>query len=123
MTATPHNTTATILSAILVTIIGCDDGWHDVTLPTTPNSNESRQELTEPTTDETADTLVGKAVAITDGDTFKLLVDNEEIRVRLEGIDCPEKRGGQPYCNRAKQALSELIFGRQVSVKSIGTDR
>jgi endonuclease YncB( thermonuclease family) len=41
----------------------------------------------------------------------------------LEGIDCPEKRGGQPYCDKAKQALSQLIFGKEVLVKSISTDR
>ena len=36
--------------------------------------------------------LSGKVVGITDGDTFTLLLSsNETIRIRIHGIDCPEK--------------------------------
>jgi len=36
------------------------------------------------------ETIVGKCIAVTDGDTIKILVDNKEIKVRLDSIDCPE---------------------------------
>jgi endonuclease YncB( thermonuclease family) len=39
----------------------------------------------------TADTLTGKAVSIADGDTLSVLVDRKQIKIRLEGIDAPEK--------------------------------
>ena len=39
-----------------------------------------------------AQLLKGKAVKITDGDTFTLLVDgHEQVRIRIDGIDAPEK--------------------------------
>lgn len=39
--------------------------------------------------------LIGKVVSIADGATFTMVVDNEQIRIRLHGIDCPEK--GQDF--------------------------
>jgi endonuclease YncB( thermonuclease family) len=47
---------------------------------------------------------VGKVVAIAHGDTFTLLVGREQLRIRLAEIDTPDK--GQPYGNRARQALT-----------------
>lgn len=63
-------------------------------------------------TAQSAETLIGRIVKITYGDTVPLLVGTEQIRVRLLGIDAPAK--GQPYGNRAKQALSDIVFGQNV---------
>ena len=65
--------------------------------------------------------LDGKVVAISDGDTFILLVEKEQIKIRLYGIDCPEKK--QEYGQVARQKLSELIFDKQVHVVQKDTDR
>ena len=64
---------------------------------------------------------LGKVVGIADGDTFTLLVDRQQLRIRLAEIDTPEK--GQPYGNRARQALSELIYGKTVRVVGVDHDR
>jgi endonuclease YncB( thermonuclease family) len=37
-------------------------------------------------------------------------------RIRLNGIDCPEK--GQAYGKKAKQAASELVFGKEVTLQT-----
>ena len=59
------------------------------------------------------DIIVGKVVAITDGDTFKLLTkDSTLIKVRLANIDCPEKK--QPFSKKAKQFASSAIFSKTV---------
>ena len=42
-------------------------------------------------------------------------------RIRLSGIDCPEK--GQAYGKRAKQAASELVFGKEVTLQTHGHDK
>jgi micrococcal nuclease len=39
----------------------------------------------------------------------------------LSGIDCPEK--GQAYGTRAKQAASELVLGRKVTLQTYGHDK
>lgn len=64
----------------------------------------------------------GRVVAVQDGDTFTLLTSNElQYKVRLYGIDAPED--GQAFGNRAKQALSELIFQKHVTVQKRDIDR
>ena len=66
--------------------------------------------------------LAGRIVGIADGDTVTLLDgSNVSYRIRLLGIDAPEK--GQPFGKVAKQVLSDRIFGQQVQVKVRGTDR
>lgn len=66
--------------------------------------------------------LVGKVVGITDGDTFKMLVDDSvEYKIRLHGIDCPEK--AQAFSQVAKKALSDMIFGQEIKVEYTKKDR
>ena len=66
--------------------------------------------------------LQGRIVSISDGDTFTLLTaENRQIRIRLAEIDTPES--GQPYGNRAKQALAQLVFGKDVRVEVQDIDR
>lgn len=69
-----------------------------------------------------AGTLVGKVVAIADGDTLTLLTpERQQIKVRLAEIDTPER--SQPYGKRARQALSDLAFGKQATIESHEKDR
>jgi len=64
----------------------------------------------------------GEVVKITDGDTFILLVNGkEQIKVRIDGIDAPEK--GQAYGNRSKECLSSMIWGDSIIVQVSKTDR
>lgn len=69
-----------------------------------------------------AEVFHGRVVSIADGDTFTLLTaGNEQIKVRLAEIDCPES--GQPYGRKAKQELSSLIFRKTVTVEEVDKDR
>jgi endonuclease YncB( thermonuclease family) len=69
-----------------------------------------------------ADTIhEGKVVKIADGDTLTLLVDDQQLKIRLSDIDTPERK--QPFGTRAKQALSELAFGKQARVVEVTVDR
>jgi len=69
-----------------------------------------------------AETLQGHVIAIQDGDTLTLLTTEKyQVRIRLAEIDTPET--AQPYGARAKQALSDLVFNRDVSVEIITIDR
>lgn len=64
--------------------------------------------------------LSAKIIRILDGDTVEILYDQLPIKLRLEHIDAPEKRGKQPFGNRAKKALSDLCFGQFVKIHSEG---
>ncbi|WP_295408776.1 thermonuclease family protein [uncultured Thiocystis sp.] len=58
-----------------------------------------------------ADTLTGRVIGISDGDTFTLLTANQrEVKIRLAEIDAPEK--AQPYGTKSRQALSVLAYGK-----------
>lgn len=66
--------------------------------------------------------LQGTVVAVADGDTFTMLTANkQQVKVRLHGIDCPEKK--QDFGMVAKQFLSDQIYQKQVSVRKLDTDR
>jgi len=62
-----------------------------------------------------------EVTSISDGDTFKVLHEGREVRIRLVNIDCPEKR--QPFGTRARQELSKLIFSKRVTIHAKGKDR
>jgi micrococcal nuclease len=70
----------------------------------------------------TTDTFNGKVVGVTDGDTIVVLTDNNnQIKIRLEGIDCPESN--QDFGDRAKQATVSLCWKKQVLVRKTGVDK
>ena len=68
-----------------------------------------------------ADTLTGFVVGITDGDTLTLLVDRQEHKVRVAGIDAPEKR--QAWGEKSKTNLSRLAFNQQAVAECPKVDR
>jgi len=63
----------------------------------------------------------GQVVRVADGDTLSVLKGGTLTRVRLYGVDCPER--GQDFGTRAKQFTSEAVFGRIVEVDPVETDR
>jgi endonuclease YncB( thermonuclease family) len=66
--------------------------------------------------DVRAEVLVGKVVGVSDGDTITLLdVKKTEHKVRLMGIDAPEK--SQDFGIQAKRELSDYIYQQEVTVE------
>jgi len=63
----------------------------------------------------------GPVVSVLDGDTIEVLHNTLAERIRLSGIDCPEK--GQAFGKRAKQAASELVLGGEVTLQTHGHDK
>lgn len=61
-------------------------------------------------------------VSITDGDTFTCLTaEKRQIKVRLAEIDTPEK--AQPYGQKSRQALADLVFQKPVRLNVVSKDR
>jgi len=67
-------------------------------------------------------TISGLVVGVADGDTLTVLdAQYRQHRVRLAGIDAPEKR--QAFGQRAKQNLSAMTYLRQADVQGGKFDR
>lgn len=66
--------------------------------------------------------LRARVVGVSDGDTVTVLdASNKQYKVRLAGIDAPEKV--QPYGQASKQALAKEIFNQQVNIEWSKIDR
>ncbi len=66
--------------------------------------------------------LEGVAVHIADGDTFDLLTDEKEkIRIRMYGIDAPEK--AQDFGQVSKEGIGDLMQGHRLKMVVANTDR
>ena len=69
-----------------------------------------------------ADTLTGRVVRVTDGDTIVVLdAGNAQHKIRLTGIDAPER--GQAYGTKSKDHLSDSVAGKFVVVEYEKRDR
>ena len=69
-----------------------------------------------------ASAFPAKVIKTTDGDTITVLTPTyQQIRVRLYGIDCPERR--QPFGTVATRFVRERVAGKEVEVTVMGTDR
>lgn len=78
----------------------------------TENSKDTRTLLLE----------LALVVAITDGDTIKVLDhQNEQHKIRLASIDAPERK--QPYGLKSKQILSDLVGKQKVTLDCPTKDR
>lgn len=64
--------------------------------------------------------VAGRVVGITDGDTITVRTAAGTLKIRLAGIDAPEKR--QPYGSKAKEALGKMLAGREVRLIDEGKD-
>ena len=63
-----------------------------------------------------------RVIGVKDGDTVVLLsAAQTEITVRLSEIDAPERK--QAFGTVSRTFLSNLIFGKEVKLEKMGTDR
>jgi micrococcal nuclease len=68
-----------------------------------------------------AESFIGKVVAISDGDTITVMRGRIGEKVRLDGIDAPERK--QDYGNRSRQFVASKVFGKTVEVDFKETDK
>jgi endonuclease YncB( thermonuclease family) len=65
--------------------------------------------------------IEGAALDVQDGDSFVLRADDgSRVRVRVNGIDAPERR--QPYADVSRRHLGELLRGRRIRLEPVKRD-
>lgn len=62
-----------------------------------------------------AESITGKVVSVADGDTLTVLFEGVHHRVRIAGIDAPEK--GQDYAHRSWQNLMQMAYGKEATLE------
>ncbi len=82
----------------------------------TESSENARSINSQTTKNVPTKTKSYKVIGIKDGDTFVVLMNGREQVVRLEHIDCPEKK--QAFGTKAKQFTSNLCYGKSVHLQS-----
>lgn len=78
----------------------------------------------EATTAELPPPFVGQVTAVTDGDTIQVQKSGdggEQWKIRLYGIDAPEKK--QAFGQAAREYAATLVAGREVTVTPMAVDR
>ena len=68
-------------------------------------------------------TISGTIISIADGDTVRARLEGSgrTLRIRLEGIDTPER--GEPFSTQARNATRVMLFNRRVQLKVTDVDR
>lgn len=68
-----------------------------------------------------AEVAVGKVVKVSDGDTLTVLVDRQQLKVRLIEIDAPESK--QAFGERSRKSLGEMCAGQLATVRYSNRDK
>jgi micrococcal nuclease len=68
-----------------------------------------------------SEVLVGKVTQVFDGDSVAVLLSSGRIRVRLHGIDAPER--GQPHAAAARAWLRQQILQQEIRIEPISQDQ
>ena len=116
-----------LLIPLIISIMGTSGGWAQTAqaapfrqaIPATKTLHDNKQVL------QVGQVITGKVVGVKDADTIQILFRaNNEPKVydiRLAEIDAPEKH--QAYGNKSKQALSDKIYGKDVTINVVSIDR
>lgn len=69
-----------------------------------------------------ADEITGRVIDVASGDSITIVEASSttELKVRLSGIDAPEKQ--QPFGPESRKSLADLVYGKEVTVNWIKRD-
>lgn len=113
-------TAALVLIPALLTCAGCALG-----APAAATETAQERRTTAPAAPRiaAADTvLFGESISVQDGDSFVLRTgDGRKLRIRIEGIDAPEK--GQPFADVSRRHLARLLRDRPLRLEVRKVDR
>jgi endonuclease YncB( thermonuclease family) len=106
---------------VLIVLAGCDPAASKPKRPASTSKTQPPASLPMPSRPEPP-AAVWRVVSVHDGDTLRAIDEGKvEYRIRLAGIDTPER--GQPFGNVARERLAALTMGQAVEVHVEDRDR
>ncbi|MFA5905169.1 MAG: thermonuclease family protein [Desulfobacula sp.] len=103
-------------------------GYHIHGAPQQQSRRQSATQSPRKTTRQvtTVQTSQGKiqpvtVIGVMDGDTIKVILNGKEEKIRLYGIDSPEKK--QAYGQAATAAIKQILTDREINIKIMDVDR
>jgi len=111
----------TLIAGILVSAVGVWLNPDKDVAPLDLRTSSSQSERTEKNFAGSQVGISAKVIRVSDGDTITLLKNEKQIKVRLLGIDAPEKN--QPFGKACRESLAKMVAGREVQVLVHDTDR
>lgn len=105
---------------ILLALLGVREFWlvDEITdSPTAESSTNIDPTATQPASSESP----ARVTYVADGDSLVVIRGEETFRVRLSGVDAPEK--GQIMADESKSFTERLCLERDVTLKKHGTDK
>src|SRR5579863_8851310 len=107
---------------LLLLVVACVIAYSTVTRNSAPDRDTEHHRAAHRARATVGDVLTGKVVSIADGDTLTVLDHrNAQHRIRLFGIDAPEK--AQAFGKQSKENLADKVFGQTVRVDVVDIDR
>ncbi len=98
-------------------LIAKSDPWKYLSLPINKLSTDDGDFIAS----DTRQLIIGEVIGIADGDTITIRGNGKNYKIRLDGIDAPEKK--QDYGRKATNVLSDLVFRKNVRVRWKEKDR
>jgi len=108
----------TIITVSFVSVVGISIY---LILNSSFNFNNPILETPIPVSQEETNLETFLVVDVVDGDTIKVIENNQTKTIRLIGIDAPESRSNDCKNEEATQLLSNLILNKQVTLESDST--
>jgi len=71
--------------------------------------------------EQNSDTFEATVVAVPDGDSLVVAIEGKQQRVRIQGVDCPERK--QPFGDQAWRFTEQLVLGKTVTIHRKGIDQ
>lgn len=65
--------------------------------------------------------LPARCTGVSDGDTFTVICNGKELRIRLNGVDAPERY--QPFAAASREFTSDAVLGKLIGLTPTDTDQ
>ncbi len=110
------------LRMLLLLVVACAISFSTVARKSNPHRSTPHRAPQHRGQAFAGDVVSGRVVSIADGDTLTVLDEaNTQHRIRLFGIDAPEK--GQAHGRQSKESLADKVYGETVRVDVVDVDR